>query len=302
MDTYVKDNHIFYRASALGSCPRSLLASRRSLDPVTPPHNVLTAFSEGNDAEPRVIELLRSRFTVSNTQREVTCSITPEVSVLGHIDGLIIHNNELKVLEVKAFSPSTLELWRSKGISNFPLYAWQISCYCAGTNRPGAIFAILNKETGKLKLYDVTPPYTLEQIRERVLSIEHYLLSQPGSWPDCEPPGFFCRFPYLHDKPAPTFYKDAELDNLLQRYTKALSGQRQINDLVSNLRGDVLSSVEGLDDSGRTDNFTYTRTPYTTHKLDKDALTDFLEENGRKYNDFTTESPATRLTVKDNDT
>ncbi len=308
--TQTRDNTIIYRASALGSCPRALLASRRDLSPVPNTAIQQRAYDEGIAAEPIIIESLKSKLTIVQEQREVTLHIADNIFVIGHVDGLVANFNPNPVtasspvypllpLEVKAFAQSTYDTWIRSKLSAFPSYAWQISCYCAALHVTHALFAIHNKATSKTKLFLLRAPYTPDQINSRILAIESLIPNQ-DSWPPCERTGFLCPYPYLHESTPVEPVSDPHLDSLLEAYHRAQLGKAAIETLLKDSRQEILDYLESKSlTTGATPHYKFSATTVSTNRFNRQALEDYLEttNSSSTYDSFLAQTSYTRLTV-----
>ena len=142
---YVEAGHIYYRASALGNCPRALFAARNGEQPTPFPDNIQKAFDRGTELEPVAIAQLRANgFTITNQQKEVVLPITANISVVGHIDGMavcapVLPDYPLALLEVKAFSNSTLDQWLTHKLDGFTHYKMAAISLCSCTWFRGSV-------------------------------------------------------------------------------------------------------------------------------------------------------------------
>lgn len=218
---YTENGITIYRASALGLCPRALVAIRRGLEPRPFPQSVLKAFSDGDKYEPIIINAVKKKMFVMNEQAEVELSITPTIKIRGHIDFNSIDDNELtRVEDAKALSNDNYNAFIKDWKVAFPHYTWQISVYMLAQGLSGGFF-ILNKETKKLAHVTVNdPPYSKVDIFKRILLIEK--LAQESGYPECEKSSFFCQFQYLHDDKTADILESESSD--LKLYDDVLAG------------------------------------------------------------------------------
>jgi hypothetical protein len=304
---YVEGDHTFYRASALGSCPRALYAHLTGNTPVPYPPNVLKAFARGNDNEQVVIDQLKSNgFVVTGQQREVNLPITDHISVIGHIDGLLVRPSVLKdvplaLLEVKVFSQETLNLWYSKKLAGFPHYSWQVSAYLHALHLDYCVLVIMNADepdiSKRLKMFKLPNPHLLSDIQARIFSVqnavEHHIL------PQCETDSFFCPFPYMHDKKEATdndVEVNPDLASVLAKYYEATRSQKQLGDFVQLLRKQILG-YNIL--SGHSDLHSLHVSQVNSTILDREKLDTFLTANNEEYSHFTKKAASQRLEVKE---
>lgn len=248
--------HWTYRLSALGRCSKALLALRLGYTPQDSLAKMAGIFREGDLHEQAVILTLKSEgWEVKSTQeiveQQVWLSDQPGDNVVlrGHTDGRLANmaNGYGDVLlEVKALGDSTFAAWtrllpEGKGLGAFssdPLdwptlpaawpgwerwesYAWQISSYSHILDLPKILYAVKSRNDGKLARAWVTPPFTFQQIEERLREIE--FMAVVGDVQMCEKSGFNCEFQsLLHSaKPldAPLDGPEAQvLESLLERF------------------------------------------------------------------------------------
>lgn len=309
---YIHDGHIFYRASALGMCPRALFAARTGLQPTRLPDNIQKAFDEGNESEPMAIAQLRANgFTITGEQREVILPITETISVIGHVDGIVVKPSvipdvALALLEVKAFSTSTLNTWYKEKLDNFPHYKWQLSSYVLGLGFDTILFVIFHKDEPdvkkRLKLFKINVDnlYNKGQIIARIRLIEDAVAA--NKMPECEPPTFFCPYVYMHEEKAAevehaeVIPADSDLDILLGKYIAATNIQKKMGDFVQELRKQILAA--GVT-NGRSTKHTLVVKEIASETLDREKLSQFLDNSLRTYSEFTKSTSYQRVYVEE---
>lgn len=212
-----------YRASALGSCDRELVAHRRGMVGEDPPEFMLRKYQEGHDWEAE----LMARFAedqgreVTGEQMKLEVNIGTTAMVRGSIDG----KTDIEVVDAKFLGPDLFNKILAKGIMAMPHYAWQQSAYFHALNAMGlgvsqitlAMGLKKNEEQlidGKLVkvavgikqmhyevITEADVPYSLGQIKARVMRLEKMAAQPPDVYPDCPVPfSFPCGFVYLHDE------------------------------------------------------------------------------------------------------
>src|SRR4051794_19617083 len=82
-------DQIIYRMSQLGSCLKSLVATRLGYDPLPVPEKMQVLFDEGTRLEDIVIQRLDGeyRWNIYDQQCEVNLPVTEKILLQGHIDG-----------------------------------------------------------------------------------------------------------------------------------------------------------------------------------------------------------------------
>jgi len=150
-------------------------------------------------------------------------------------------------IDVKAFSQSTIDDFRSGGFTAFPHYAWQQSAYAIAFNENFFYMPIYNKDTGKIEEWSLDlqkPLFTRDQIRDRVLSIEEAY--EQNTIPQCTA-DYGCQYYYLHDEKEPPATLPGECLSLcsarivLSEKIKKLEESRRLLDetIKSKLQQDV---------------------------------------------------------------
>lgn len=201
---YVEANGtVVYRASALGSCVRSLAAHRmKAAEPRPHSPEMLARFAQGNDAEPRIIEYLGTQGWLlsdhGSQQREYDLDVFPGVVVRCHPDGIAHRMGEpawtsSRVIEVKALGASLAD----KGLYALTHYPWQLTVEMLVTERK-ALYVVYNKSFDEIDEQSVVckeideTPYTLGQIKARIAKVE--AAAARDQLPDCSQRDFPCQW------------------------------------------------------------------------------------------------------------
>ena len=266
-NVYVENNTVVYRASSLGHCPRALLAARRGMEPLPFPDFMYDRFEEGNRAEPIIMARFQSDnpdWKLDGSQDEISLLIGSNVIVRGHIDGFAVrkHDNKGCVVEAKALGPDWFNKFTKKGLAGLPdSYAWQVAIYMHATGADCAVLVAGEKINGEIVdaskfhyLWIDTPPFTLEQIVDRVKAIEGK--ATDGDWPECLNE-WLCQYPYLHDQPeieSLSGMDEMKLDSFADRWAEAVEMEKRAKQIKDSIKSDL-------------DTFTSTLDTDNTHKL-----------------------------------
>lgn len=237
-DVYMEDGLYVFRASSLGSCVRNLvLAGLGTEGNRTKPAAVQKGMDEGSRAEATILAAARNHgwkvlpadpkdlSLVQYGAIDATGQLCAEIRVNDravvrlHPDGIAQKfrtqaegdryrdGDELKarrVVEAKALKnpPKTIE-----GVLGLHGYGWQLACEMAATRLPALYLVGAKREDGTVRVPDVTPywidrpPYTLGQIRARVIRVLKMIdrAKEEGvkGLPDCDVRQFPC--PYFAD-------------------------------------------------------------------------------------------------------
>lgn len=301
-NTYVDDTGlIFYRASAFGSCPRALYASRKGYSPNPYPPVVLQAFADGNANESviqaRVEQLGWMTF---DHQNEVSFKCGPVV-IVGHIDWMMKDaDDNVYLCDAKALSDTNYKLWRTYGFERFPKYAWQLSIYARATKSP-ICMAVLNKETDELDItFYPTSPHTFSEMLERILYIESFVKGDSVDQPECSPDGFFCPYQHLHD----TMFDDVSLSggidqlrqNKLYDLAAAYQSAKRAESTARNKAVELLHDIEvelkqdekkiHVRKTGATKSIAINRVEQTRKSIDTELLGSYLRAQSHSLTEF----------------
>lgn len=200
-----------YRASALGSCERELIAHRRGMSGSPTPDWLQTRFDEGHDWEDRILERFMEdqRVALRGQQARGTILVGKNVAVRGSIDA----ETDDAVVDAKFLGPDLYRKLIKDGIGAFPHYMWQQAVYAHALEKSRICLAMGLKDiegegderevVGIKEMHylwvDLADLPTLGQIKARVLRLEK--LAEGDGWPDCPSPFQYpCPFDYLHDE------------------------------------------------------------------------------------------------------
>lgn len=217
------------RASALGGCIRSLVATGRGVEPQPVPDWMQEKYDEGHHAEP-VIEKLameQRELVPMETHKGLHVSFThgdQVVNVSGSVDNFAIHRGGLgvpnQIDEYKALGKTYVNAierlgenpdWRDV-LKVLPApYSTQISVYMHGAAArfgqmiPVALVVGKKNEGGAVDgimpiVYIPEPPVSLEEIEKRAkLIVDMVDADGDGEFPDCDVKQYPCGHFFLHD-------------------------------------------------------------------------------------------------------
>ena len=192
--------------SNVGGCPRAVIARRLGYDTVAAPEFLETAAREGIRHEDWVAEDLKELgWKVSKSAQCIQCGRNgyhvelefPAFKLVGHMDRLVWQDNPNtrvhiegsdRLVEIKSLGRFRAEKL-VKALANdtfkqeFREYAMQVSCYHQASGKP-ILYAVKNRDTGKLAMFEIPPPYSREYIGEYVLGLE--ISARKESLPPCE--------------------------------------------------------------------------------------------------------------------
>jgi hypothetical protein len=287
-----------YRASAVGSCLRALVAALLGYEEqrfAKAEKILMQAAKEGNLHEQSILDELHNQgWSIEGSQAPVSMRVIPGVLIRGHVDGFAAHEKfsyEQMVVEAKTMSDDRFKTWKESGWQEFRKYAWQISAYMKATGLRG-LYAIKNRNSGELITFILDePPVEWKTIRKHLLRAEHAFLKD--ELPPCDDDlsageKFFCPYVHLHDD-ALTSGEDDEDIPLLDDVTGAVVANlaEQHHDLSRKIK-----PLKGLEDRRREINkqlephvqskkvkagrFEVTRIDRTTNRLDLRTLAEDL--------------------------
>lgn len=223
---YEENGRVIYRASALGSCMKALVALGLGHTGTDFPDWLYERFAEGVAGEPWVIDQLRSNWRIMDEreghnyqwddgQLYVEINVGSGIVIRGHADGIGTcflspvyedgygetewHTGDKRVIEVKCAT----EDYTTTVLRGLPeLYAWQISVYGGFFHLP-AMLAIGVKDQQTRELVNVVTqmwdemPYTMAQVKMRVMEIESWI--DKGELPNCDHKQWPCPYQWLCD-------------------------------------------------------------------------------------------------------
>ena len=193
-----------YRASAIGGCPRGLLAARRGYRPLPPPRWLAEAAEAGNQAELHAVSWLKAQgWIVRDQQRAVEWALGETAMIRGHIDGIgeartAKGGKDIRLIEIKSMSDKVFDTWRKQGFAAFPKYAAQLAVYMTVLKLP-ALYVIVRRSTGDVIIQWIDePPVSPALAIRTILQIEAQ--AEGVEWPGCEAQySGWCAWQYLHE-------------------------------------------------------------------------------------------------------
>jgi len=251
-----------YRASALGSCERELVAHRRGMSGSPTPDWLQTRFDEGHDWEDRILERFMEdqRVALRGQQARGTILVGKNVAVRGSIDA----ETDDAVVDAKFLGPDLYRKLIKDGIGAFPHYMWQQAVYAHALEKSRICLAMGLKDiegegderevVGIKEMHylwvDLADLPTLGQIKARVLRLEK--LAEGDGWPDCPSPFQYpCPFDYLHDEVDVAIEVEGEGAELLSDAAEKDRAIRLLEAEVKKLKAERNREVEialGLED------------------------------------------------------
>ena len=297
---YFDDNGVaVFRASAIGSCEAALVHSLRGMEPSPPPESMMRRFEDGHLHEPAILNHLRKMgWTIDEAQKELVVSVSDQIRIVGHIDGLGEKDGLHAVVECKALSDSGYKKWVKEGFEGFPRYSMQISVYMNALKLP-AVFAVKNKNSGEVDVQFVeAPPFLLAKLKAKAIRVVK--VSHTDKTPAC---------PKVYDYPCPYFHlhegrdegkaraDDAdlgdELNDLCDRYLNAKASEKNYKEMAEQYRARLLEEI-GEIDGGRTSLYEIKRTVSSSRRLNTGKLRAAFPD----LSQFEEVSESTRLDVK----
>jgi hypothetical protein len=209
---------VFYRASAVGSCIRALVAASKPkvYPPRAPSDKMLGYFDEGKRMEDHINAMWEERTERPTDAKQVRARLfvgvinDRHVYVEGSIDGGYDVQTEVDSYamvgrEYKKFRKSTWAKFLSSGVEVIPHYSWQIAAYMHALKLDAVELVGGLYDPDKDKIIDVhcatvnNPPIPLKAFRTKLAKVEN--LIEQGWDPsevDCTN-SYPCPWYYLHD-------------------------------------------------------------------------------------------------------
>jgi len=278
----------------------ALLAARLGYEPVPLKADapMMRVFERGKRIED---EYLESHRYICERQQEIYLDVTGRLKVVGHIDGFARDSFQGHVVEIKSQNRVAWdEFERSHWDSGlFPKYKWQVSCYMIAYDAPLKLVRVLVDDEGRAVEEHVSyvdePFYSLADIRSRILRVEAAAATGVLS-AECTP-AFPCPYFYLHEEIDRELIDDETIDVLAHEYEDARAASaaaRGKQDAARRALREASEQDKYETASGVRVTFYMAKNP---PKVDRESLDEFLKENGRKFDEFTTQGQSERLRV-----
>lgn len=313
---YREGPNVIYRASALGSCVRALLAFYDGVEPRRKKEMtelLELAADEGDVHEDAVrSKLVKEGYRILTTQEEFSLQIIPHAFVRGHTDGQLapskFHGFKTKevLLEVKSKSNKQYELWLAKRWEANPGHAYQITSYMEAFPGRDVLYIVKRRETGeedRIIIPAGAPPIPFKAVKQKVIAVEIARVS--GTTPACDLTGqwqYFCPVWFLHDE------KDIETAELTPEMIKVMEDlivKRQEFKATEQAGKDAeeerklldveLQNLLGAADRADVGDFVLTRTPSSSPSWDEEGM---VAQFGEAVRAFKRKKSYSYLTVK----
>lgn len=247
------------------------------------------AAREGNLHEQAEIQRLRDDgWKVDFPQYECHIEIIPGIAVIGHVDAANIEwpgdKDPPMFVEIKSMGSDTWkrftrEQWAMPGFVQ--KYKWQISAYMHAMGGRRCFFIAKNRNSGQTYTKIIERPfYTLDEIRQRVLTAESWAMR--GELPPCDTDDkWTCPFPYLHEQAreeAVETERDEQVRDVCERIIEAQAIRDEADGTVRELKGvlrELLGNPEKLSrllDDIQISVYYSRRTSYDYDKMKADGL------------------------------
>lgn len=308
---YVYGGKLVVRASAFGSCYKALVAE--SLGYIKEPilDLMLTAFAEGREREPIILDRLVKEFRIKIQQPQKTLSkeFIDGVLVSGSIDGLGWRDGKLYLIEVKTASATSFEKYKKYQLtkSSIDTYPWQVSVYFHMLKEiypelHGILYAVQLKgkdpQTDEIYLFEMQPPNSINDIESRSLIIQGYykLAKSTGELPPCDSVNNFCPFRYLHAD-AREEIVDPDIARFVELYERAAALEADLKEtkelIVGRYKDDPRSQI-----GWKAHGYTFKISTIESSGLDTKKVSEFIKESGKNLEEFTKASTSyLRLTT-----
>lgn len=247
---YWEGDKAVFRSSAIGGCPKSLVALLMGVEPTPPPQWQQDIFDLGHELEPYIIRAASAKtgYAIEGSQTLVEFDVAGRACVRSHLDGLAFEPvpdgyeheapgqnlNPSHIVEAKGLGKTYMAAHeRDELFEALPQYAWQISVqmheldlpvlYCVFDKRgltAGDVADLpLDELIDRLHVDVITePPISKGEIRKKCLDLLYQ--ANQGELPEfCALKDAFCSTPFLHDE---------EDDDALADFLDEVAGDRDI--------------------------------------------------------------------------
>lgn len=272
------DGRWVYRASAVGSCIRALVAARQGYAPMPFPDRTLQIMEEGNIHEPHILAAVSQQgYAIASEQDEVEVPVIRGVVIRGHIDGIASTGGVDRVVDAKAMSKDVFEKWSRHGLKAFPRYAIQLAIYM-GALGLGGMMACKNRNDGTVdvKTFDELP-IKLSVIKAKVARVE--MLAKKGELPTCDTEDQWgCVYRYLHEarEPDDAYDEDEVIDALAGEYHRTALAVKQAEERQRECRTRLIKAL-GERSRCKTSSWSVTRVEANRKRLDMEALKEAVD-------------------------
>lgn len=205
--TYVEDDYVVYRASAIGGCPTALIASRLGIEPGGTPGAVREVADRGVECEGIALAKLADQGwevwgQQDTIEREHVLAGGQMVLVRGHCDAQArLPGSVLALVEVHSRQPDEFVRIREGRLQPPARKLWQASTYAAILGYSAVAYVAICRETEEVwpVLY-TPPPYAWKQVVERIEEVEEAVAW--GEVPTCYGDGTegWCPYYDLHQR------------------------------------------------------------------------------------------------------
>lgn len=246
--TYVEDDVVVYRASAIGACPTALVAARLGYEPAGTPDRVREVAEQGVELEVVALgHLMLAGWNIEDGQRlverEDRLGSGQRVLVRGHVDSIGDpgDGHGLVVVEVKSRNHDTFRRVVARGWDAVPeQHQWQMSAYAHALGYRRVAYVAISRETGESHVLIADAPVAWETIVQRMEEVEEAVLW--GELPTCHGrKDTWCNYYHLHQR-AP-FDPAHELADLARRYHDAAEAARSWTEEKDALRSPLLEAL-----------------------------------------------------------
>lgn len=288
---YTEGSRRVYRASALGSCIRALVAAGLGMEPAEPHEFMQRAAEFGAEHEAGILEWLeRERgFRMLQRQVPVELSVGARYTLRGHVDALAsTQGGSGFIVEVKTAGQERAERLVSalrSGPQTFveaePRYAFQVSVYMLRLKLP-ALYVVWPtlRHDGQLALAKSPelvmlekPPLGWSDVIRRIEDAERWIAK--GELPPCDrSDSYFCPFRYLCERrPAEQVAADraVEIDAWASAYRAAQAQRDQAEALMRQAREKLLE-LAGSDSRLETQRYRVTVSRFSRTSYDFKAM------------------------------
>lgn len=281
-DAYWEDDLLIVRASALGSCEKSLIGQAMGMDRDAPPAKIVEKWDESASFEDELVLAAikwietehcmsvrlasprigtdRGKFTgLANMggQWGFTRRIGGKVGLRGHLDGAAIPYTWMKGMprpspfgiEVKALGPTYWDAYiNGKQNDLLDTYHTQVMAYMWVTRMP-FVFTVGQKVDGEIKDIRHTILWP-EQVAEFVAPIVSKMLRvwqfvTNNELPDCDETMWPCPLWYLHEKQAEQIEEvdDPELRSMIWEYQEMKADMEERKETIAELKEGIIQRM-----------------------------------------------------------
>lgn len=270
---YQDDDGIWaFRPSMIGRCQRGLVAARLGMAALPLDEDAQRICEEGHIHEPHIVNWFQKQGFLVRRSLRVGFPVSLYSKITGEVDGVAWKDEDISGpgfdfdpgnaafplygIEIKAMGDKPWA-WTLKESTPSEEYLWQLSAYWAcleffyARRLAGYYFIFKCRSNGKIEVFFFKePPYTAEQVIERIQAIEWMAEERvkrkakgENYWPTCDRDDLFCPWKPIHDYDFAKY--DATMEPLAKRYFELKVIEEEAKEELKEVKWSLLRALAG---------------------------------------------------------